>query len=325
MNSPVNTLSAFAADTLAEALETLTNRLEEMGGEKDPEFLHRARVATRRVRSAAALFSRCFPRRKMKDLGRCAAALTARLGRARDLDVQTEAVREELKADRKSERAGLSRLLLRLEQKRKKQERKIGNGAEFRESGIFLREMAAELRRPGEKKETGEKKGCTFEDLSAEILRRTDGVLDYAPFAAAPEAWKELHNLRKRVKKLRYALELLDPLSGGRFGDFLPGLKKLQDSLGELHDCHVWIDFLPDFLEKEKNRTEKYYGHTRTFAPLAAGILAFLERNRLADKKLYGNFLAEWNFLEEKNFWPRLSEEGRALGLPAAAKGDERA
>ena len=324
MNFTLETLSAFAAETLAGALETLGVRLEEMTGKKDPEFLHKARVATRRLRAATGLFSRCTPRSRVKGLDRCASALTVRLGKARDLDVQIEALREELKADRKSERAGLSRLVLRLEQKREKQERKILEKEEFREAGVFLRTMAAELRRRREKEEGKERKGCSLQDLSREILRRTDGVLGYAPCVTTPEASKELHDLRKMVKKLRYALELLDPLSGGRLGDFLPGLKNLQDSLGELHDCDVWIAFLPAFIEKEKGRTEKYYGHIRTFAPLAAGIIAFLERNKLERVKRHHEFLGEWNGLGEKDFWSRLSEEGSALALPVVPKGDRR-
>lgn len=65
---------------------------------------------------------------------------------------------------------------------------------------------------------------------------------------------KELHELRKDLKKLRYVLEILPParrekygkkltrIAGGR--DAMPRLKELQSMLGLIHDCDITIEYL---------------------------------------------------------------------------------
>ena len=47
-----------------------------------------------------------------------------------------------------------------------------------------------------------------------------------------------LHELRKELKKLRYAVDALAPIFPGRkFADYLGSLKELQDAFGSLNDA----------------------------------------------------------------------------------------
>ncbi len=56
-------------------------------------------------------------------------------------------------------------------------------------------------------------------------------------------------------------------------------MKKVQTLLGDIHDCDVWVDYLPQFLEEERIRTVEYYGHARPLNRLKAGIL-YLQQER---------------------------------------------
>lgn len=59
----------------------------------------------------------------------------------------------------------------------------------------------------------------------------------------------EAHRGRIAGKRLRYLLEPVAPnISGG--GEAVDQLKTLQDTLGDLHDAHVWLGSLRDHLER---------------------------------------------------------------------------
>lgn len=64
---------------------------------------------------------------------------------------------------------------------------------------------------------------------------RAAEVLDLAARAQDPAKVKPLHDLRIAAKRLRYLLELTGP------EDVAKLLKRLQDQLGELHDCDVQL------------------------------------------------------------------------------------
>ena len=50
----------------------------------------------------------------------------------------------------------------------------------------------------------------------------------------------KLHSLRKTIKKLRYVLEL-DP--NNSYDNLITQLKRLQELLGEIHDCDIFIKY----------------------------------------------------------------------------------
>lgn len=50
---------------------------------------------------------------------------------------------------------------------------------------------------------------------------------------------KELHRFRMATKRFRYSLELFRPVYGPSLDRQLDGLRKLQNVLGKLSDCHT--------------------------------------------------------------------------------------
>ena len=80
-------------------------------------------------------------------------------------------------------------------------------------------------------------------------------------------------------------------------------LRNAQELLGEIHDCDVWILYLPGFIEKERLRTLKYYGHTRLFGRLNAG-LAYFQTTVLEHRvEAYQKFVADWAESKEMEIW----------------------
>ena len=145
----------YAAETLLSFLSRFEEQAAGIAPGADIEFLHRARVATRRLRAALSLFAPLMP--EGRDDGREQAAsvrrVTNALGAARDLDVQILFLREKIAAlvpaaeSGKALLPGLNRLLLRKTQSRARLEgRLIRALLRWRDSGTSDR-LRESLRR----------------------------------------------------------------------------------------------------------------------------------------------------------------------------------
>jgi len=80
-------------------------------------------------------------------------------------------------------------------------------------------------------------------------------LLNFPIVIADPEKLKELHEMRKDCKKLRYMLELLpvnNSSSKGNVSQLLQELEKMQDILGEIHDCDAVISYLKRQVKRPK-------------------------------------------------------------------------
>jgi hypothetical protein len=81
--------------------------------------------------------------------------------------------------------------------------------------------------------------GPAAEEVAKIVAVRLDELLSLMPAARDPTAVETLHDLRIAAKRLRYVLELF----AGEFGPYAAQAakqaKKLQDVLGEIHDCDV--------------------------------------------------------------------------------------
>ena len=84
----------------------------------DPEGVHDVRVASRRLRAAMDVAVGCFPDSWYKPLHSAARAITTELGDVRDRDVLLEYLIVERESVSPSERAGIERLIARIERER---------------------------------------------------------------------------------------------------------------------------------------------------------------------------------------------------------------
>ena len=207
----------------------------------DPEELHDMRVATRRLRAALKIFRDALPaeaqgwRKELAWLGRGLAAV-------RDLDVQMEKT-DELIADlAASDKAALD--IVRAQLAAQRAEARTELLAEL-DSGRYRALLSAgeALTATDPEPDSGPTIAEGAPDLldpSFRKVRELGDTLDTTSEAA------DLHKLRIRAKRVRYATEFIRPAYGAPAERFVRRLVELQDILGEHQDAEVAIARLHD-------------------------------------------------------------------------------
>ena len=304
-------LGAMALDT------RLTALLREAAGvyqAADPEPLHRVRVASRRLRAAAALFAPNWPRAWRSDWDRELRRLTRALGRARDLDVQIIFLSSRLAepGTEPAQRPGLERLRLRLEQRRERRQRRViaaldrfaGDTASAMRH--FLTKAGGSADAPAPAPTT-----ATFAIARTVVATRLDSLLAIADCVPSPDAAARQHEMRIIAKRLRYTLEIFASLDAEALRPALRAAKQLQELLGEMHDCDVWTADLPRFLERERRRTLTYCGHVELFAPLKPGLIALREERLQRRAELHAALVRLWDEQARDGVWAKLADAPR--------------
>lgn len=297
----------FASESLSSRIWAVLDEVQGVREGRDPECLHRMRVASRRFRNALSLFEGCFSPEDARRWRKEARAVGRALGEARDADVQSASVAarmQELTDPRL--KPGVERLLLRLSQKRAGLQGKVRKALDRLERGPLKLELPEALRSLSVETRlacSGETAPVVKSAASGLLARRLAELEAFDAVADHPERVEELHSMRIAAKRLRYTLEVFRPVLGEKTSALLGRLKEMQDLLGEIHDCDVWTAWLPEFMEDERNRTLRYFGHPRAFARLRPGI-EFLEGEyRDRRKERFLDFRAFWKKSPSTREW----------------------
>jgi CHAD domain len=83
--------------------------------------------------------------------------------------------------------------------------------------------------------------GPLRDNVSKIVDVRADELRSFSPAVLDPRNVEALHDMRIAAKRLRYVLELTTPVFGEPAAHGAKRAKKLQDLLGEIHDCDVTI------------------------------------------------------------------------------------
>ncbi|MDF1519371.1 MAG: CHAD domain-containing protein [Brevefilum sp.] len=275
---------------------------------KDIEYVHRMRVASRRLRTALNLFRLNLPDDTAQIWRREFKGITKALGQARDLDVQIQLVKGLLMGDVAREyKYGYQRLLLRLKHNRKKAQENVKSAIEILQAKGTLNRIHTVLKMPVEDQ------GLIYPpDLylaaSESIQKGLEDFLSYQETIYAPNNVKPLHAMRIIGKHLRYTMEIFAPLYQQSLLPFIKIMKEIQDQLGEIHDCDVWVAWLPEFIALEQNRRQGYFGHARRVRKLLPGIHHLIEDRKLARQQGYHAFIENWQKQKDEQTWEKLAE-----------------
>jgi inorganic triphosphatase YgiF len=203
---------------------------------RDPEGVHQMRVGARRLRSALRLFEAWLPPRLAQALADELRWLAAELGRARDLDVFAEETLAPILAGHPDD-PGLAALGRAAENARAVARLGVRDALRSSRYSLLVLRLGrliegASLRRPGVEPPT-----APAERVARRLLRRRARRMHQLGDRFARLPARDLHRLRIRAKRLRYAIELLAPLFPGKApARTAKRLAELQDALGHLND-----------------------------------------------------------------------------------------
>lgn len=298
----------YGAGILSRHLTALRSEIEGVIRSDDIENIHRMRVASRRMRSTLPLFGPCYPEKKVKVWEKQIRQVTRSLGAARDLDVQIEMLERTIhQLPRIEYRPGIRRLHTRFRQQRDKlQLSVIQSMQELNRSGI-LEDMAAELAPLEAQAEKAQPYPLELYELAHRSIAETRArLLSHEDSIYQPEKVDELHAMRIDAKHLRYTIEIFAPIYSDALKPALTTIKEVQEFLGNIHDCDVWIALLPDFNLRERRRTLKYYGYEAPCNLLQPGLDYFLAHKQEERTALYEAFIQKWQGWLTEGVWDAL-------------------
>ena len=163
--------------------------------------------------------------------------------------------------------------------------------------------------------------GTLADNAERVVASRLDDLWSFVPDVLDPENVEELHEMRIAAKRLRYVLEVTADTCFGPYAVAAEKrIKRLQDLLGEIHDCDVQyprVDALRRELEGEAAaRLKEMAAGSADLDPSLVGSLqpAAEERGlvtlatylRARRELLYDQFVVMWNDIERDGLRARL-------------------
>ncbi len=219
---------------------------------KDPvEALHDFRVASRRLRAFIDVFEPVLDPEMSRRAKKPLKKITRAVRTVRDWDVQIDLLRGRLnRASTEIERIALEDLLAISAAKRKteaKLVRKRLRNLDFNEINFALCATlgvtVTRLPPPGP---------ATTHFLWELLEPFVRAISTNRPPDDGRDPAESLHQFRIRLKKLRYALELIEPALGSTFQQLYTPVEQVQELLGHHHDLVV----LADIIEGHRHKLE---------------------------------------------------------------------
>ena len=176
--------------------------------------------------------------------------------------------------------------------------------------------------------------GTLAENALRIVAVRLEELRSFAPRALDPTEVEALHDMRIAAKRLRYVLEITEPALGAPARQGAKTAKKLQDLLGDIHDCDVMLPRVRAHVDRLRAEDAEWVrqrvGSTAKDLPPSAArnapnraryrglesLAAYLSARRAV---LFDRFLREWQALEAGGFAARLLSP--AVSEPAAPSG----
>jgi len=204
---------------------------------EDPEAVHQARVATRRLRSALRTFRDVIEPDWGRSLRDRLKGVADRLGAVRDTEVLRDRLRSRSPSLPEGDRKGLAELVTILQMARDEAREQLLEAIREPTYAALLDELVEAAREPRVLE------GAAGAPAASELrsaLERPWQHLEHAVERAREDASDaSLHAVRIRAKRARYAAEAVSPVFGKPAAGFAEAAARLQDALGEHQDSVV--------------------------------------------------------------------------------------
>ena len=236
LTAQLSPVEAFRSIALS-CLEHFQRNEHGLRDSKDPEYVHQARVALRRLRSAIKLFTPVLPKDFVAAYGETWKTLASALGDARNWDVFLEETLPPIHTAFPKE-ADVTRLKQEGLRRARRARKAVTTLMALAEYPKLITEFTAAVFA------LSDMVPVTLPNLAAsQLARHARKAHKLAARHAELEA-AERHQMRICFKKLRYTLEFFAPLlPNKRLTPYLSALNQLQDELGLIND-HVTAEIL---------------------------------------------------------------------------------
>ena len=288
----------FGAETLLKRITELERQVEGAKRNEDVEYIHKLRVASRRLRVALTAFEECLPKKRAKAWKKAIKNLTTSCGEARDEDVLITFLENYLTDLEPRARAGIEYLLRTQKARRLLMQSDVVKVLDsLQASGTLARlsDTCGKIRMRSDHKNLNIKPLSVYGEARNRILSRLEEFLALSRFVHDQSAIQKHHELRIAAKRLRYTMEIFSSIYSGGLEEQIALMKQFQDVLGEMHDYYVWSQDLR--VKREEMPADAKYGVNMLLADL---------RKRRTSR--YGDFVTLWDETKTKRQFTRIRE-----------------
>jgi CHAD domain-containing protein len=295
-----------AANALEWAAEVLRVRFDEVVNLRDAaldfsdiEGVHSMRVATRRLRSALHDFTPFMDKRPPKRVRKELKQLADALGAVRDQDVAIVALEGlQVEAENEPIKEGIGKLLKERSGLREVARLDLTEALTVGNLNDLQERFTATIDKVARRKKS--KQIVSFKEAGRKVVAGSlQDLLDLGVSLYEPFKTEELHEMRIAAKRLRYATELFVACWGARIAPFADEIAEMQSSLGEVHDCDIWIESLG----KRRQRGQENVMINGSDYQTVAWLLSEFVKKRT---KEYRSALKLWSEWEANHFAERM-------------------
>jgi putative phosphoesterase len=302
----------FGAETLSNLLKALENQMEGVQKSNDIEYIHKMRVASRRIRAALPLFINCFPKKNYKKWLKEIKGVTGILGSARDADVQIAFVNKYLdNLNEENIKIGVEVLLSKHIERRANMQPEINNKLDQLRTSHEIENIQDYCQQV---KQRSNVIGASIDIPSTYTKAHTyisEKLGDFLVMEECVHHENDIvnhHKMRIRAKWLRYTMEIFSPKYDEKLEKYISVMKHFQDLLGEMHDYDVWIDFIPKFITDIKLELASRIETNEQIPTIEKGLLKFLQDIQEMRRSKYKEFVSFWEDTIKKQTFERLRQ-----------------
>jgi CHAD domain-containing protein len=207
----------------------------------DPEAVHQARVATRRLRSDLRTFEPFLDTRFTAELRGELRWLGAELGAVRDCEVLRDRLREHATQLPHGEQDAVRYVLRRIDADREAERRVLVASMRTSRYAQLKALLCEASHRPAFVPDLHTFKRRELRRVVNKQWKQLDQAAKKLGHDPSDDA---LHGVRRRAKKTRYAAEACVPLFGKSARQFAAAVENVQEILGEQHDAVIALAWL---------------------------------------------------------------------------------
>jgi hypothetical protein len=158
--------------------------------------------------------------------------------------------------------------------------------------------------------------GTIADNAAIIIAARVQDLLEWEKWVRDAQRVRELHGMRIAAKRLRYTLELFEPVLGKSVSTVIEKMKEVQELLGSIHDLDVLTPRLVTELRRATREGRKSENWLEVDYGGVVGLAGLCRRKYARRRALHRRFVSAWRELRRTGILDALARAD--LGVPAS-------